>query len=85
MDEDWAELFQCIHHLKSIEIQGIEGMENELKFFEFVLDTAVVLEAFTVTAHKRFSLQTRKEQATYSMKMHALRRASPRVELLFLI
>ncbi|KAL5718454.1 hypothetical protein ACHQM5_011355 [Ranunculus cassubicifolius] len=84
-NNDWTELRQCFSRLKSIEIQGVTGNEVELKILKFISETAVLLEAFTVMADKKFSLKTRREQASFSFKIHSLPKSSSMVGIFFLV
>ncbi|MCL7029241.1 hypothetical protein MKW94_017955, partial [Papaver nudicaule] len=47
---DWivGSSFPCLHYLKLVEIRGIQGCLNELKFLEVLLKKAIVLERVTL-------------------------------------
>ncbi|PIA56865.1 hypothetical protein AQUCO_00700906v1 [Aquilegia coerulea] len=79
---DWRELFQCIYRLKSIEIKGVRGCENELNLFEFILKNAVVLEDFTIYGYESLRCNSREELAKFNMKIHSVPRASSSVKIL---
>ncbi|KAF9608569.1 hypothetical protein IFM89_010001 [Coptis chinensis] len=71
-DGDWVELLPCIDHLKSLEILGIVGCKDDLKFIEFVLKSAVVLEVFTVRTSSALSRKREKELEDFAIKSQQL-------------
>ncbi|KAI3850815.1 hypothetical protein MKX03_028528, partial [Papaver bracteatum] len=51
MGGDWivgSSSFPCLHYLKFVQIQGIQGCLNELKFLQVLLKKAFVLEKVTL-------------------------------------
>ncbi|KAI3850811.1 hypothetical protein MKX03_028524 [Papaver bracteatum] len=44
--------FPCLHHLKFVRIQGIQGCLNELKFLQVLLEKAIVMEKVTLICRK---------------------------------
>ncbi|KAF9608570.1 hypothetical protein IFM89_010002 [Coptis chinensis] len=83
--EDWGKLFPCIDRLKSLEIWGIEGCEDELKFIEFVLKFAIVLENIAVRTLRASSGHREKKLEMFGNQMLSLPTASARVKILFML
>ncbi|KAI3846978.1 hypothetical protein MKX03_021085, partial [Papaver bracteatum] len=51
---DWilGSSFPCLHYLKFVQIRGIQGCLNELKFLQALLKKAIVLEKVTLFCNK---------------------------------
>ncbi|KAI3859540.1 hypothetical protein MKX03_030270 [Papaver bracteatum] len=54
---DWivGSQFPCLHYLKFVQIQGIQGCFNEFKFLQILLNKAIILEKVKLFCHKRDS------------------------------
>ncbi|KAF5204807.1 hypothetical protein FRX31_005607 [Thalictrum thalictroides] len=86
-EEEWGNQFvtrEIFGKLKSVEIKGIEGSEDELKFLEFVLQKAFVLEKITITATSATmapSTDVLDELAEFNEKIGQFPRASSSVAI----
>ncbi|PIA30445.1 hypothetical protein AQUCO_05500014v1 [Aquilegia coerulea] len=67
-----------------LNIQNVEGSENELNFFKFLLENAMVLERVNITTCLS-SGAGRKELDEFSKKLHSLPRASTNARIHFVI
>ncbi|KAF5187026.1 hypothetical protein FRX31_023388 [Thalictrum thalictroides] len=81
-EEEWGEMYLTwgmFWNLKSVEIKGIECTDNELKFLEFVLKKALVLESITVTPISTLSIAKLRE---FNRKIQRLSRAYSSVTII---
>lgn len=97
--QDWSKAIQIEHcqdnkvwskyelsHLKSVEIKGFKGSNNEMKVVEFLLENAIILENLIITVamcEKRSSAHN-KEILKIGKQLVRLPRASSSVGVLYL-
>ncbi|KAF5175870.1 hypothetical protein FRX31_034544 [Thalictrum thalictroides] len=77
--EVWS--YYKFSYLKSVDIQGFRGSENEVELLKFILENAIVLEKLVITTsdyknHKEIMMKIGRKLITYP-------RASQRVCILF--
>ncbi|KAI3955284.1 hypothetical protein MKW98_020917 [Papaver atlanticum] len=72
-----------ICHLKSVEIKGLRGYVNELKFLEILLKHARVLEKVVLTSTTRQDSQREKRMTEFREFLQMFPKASKSVILLF--
>ncbi|KAI3859142.1 hypothetical protein MKX03_017848, partial [Papaver bracteatum] len=77
-------------HLKHVEITEVKGYEDELKFLEFLMKNAVVLEKIVLSYYKRGPRDTTsladiwKLMKNFEEKLRTLPRASLNLTMTFL-
>ncbi|KAI3837576.1 hypothetical protein MKX03_010185, partial [Papaver bracteatum] len=80
---DWivGSQFPCLHFLKFVQIQGIQGCLNELKFLQVLLSKATVLENVTLLCYKRDSADRAAQLMEFKEMLLAFRSTSSSVSI----
>ncbi|XP_026436547.1 uncharacterized protein LOC113334523 [Papaver somniferum] len=80
---DWivGSSFPCLHYLKFVQIQGIQGCLNELKFLQVLLEKAIVLEKVTLFCYKTKSPKRAAQLMEFEEMLLAYPSASSRVSI----
>ncbi|KAI3935644.1 hypothetical protein MKW98_022652 [Papaver atlanticum] len=73
--------FPCLHFLKFVQIQGIQGCLNELKFLQVLLNKAIVLEKVTLLCYKRDSSDRAAQLMEFKEMLLAFRSTSSSVSI----
>ncbi|KAI3911883.1 hypothetical protein MKW92_025176, partial [Papaver armeniacum] len=80
---DWivGSSFPCLHYLKFVTVQGIQGCLNELKFLQVLLEKAIVLEKVTLVCYKTKSPKRAAQLMEFEEMLLAYPSASSRVSI----
>ncbi|XP_026400304.1 F-box/LRR-repeat protein At3g59190-like [Papaver somniferum] len=80
---DWivGSPFPCLHYLKFVQIQGIQGCFNELKFLQILLKKAIILEKVKLFCCKRDSPDRTKQMMQFKDMLPAFPSTSSSVSI----